>query len=92
MRANRKPYLAYPEDPNKANWDVFLTLVLIFSCFVTPYRIAFAPTPEKTVWVVVGWVIDFFFLLDMVVMFRTAFHDDNYHIQESSSIIALEYF
>ena len=42
-RTNRKPFLFYPEDQGKGNWDLFITLVLIFSCLQTPYRISFIP-------------------------------------------------
>lgn len=91
-RANRKPCLAYPEDPNKANWDIFLTLVLIASCFITPYRIGFGPTPEKLGWTIVSDAIDVFFLVDMIVMFNTAFYNEEYIIVENRGIIAIEYF
>ena len=42
-RRNRKFGIFYPEDPLKNHWDIFITVVLIASCFITPYRIAFGP-------------------------------------------------
>ena len=35
-RDDRKPWLIYPEDEWKANWDLFITVVLIYTCIVTP--------------------------------------------------------
>jgi hypothetical protein len=32
--------LIYPEDGFKRFWDISIAFVLIFSCFVTPYRVA----------------------------------------------------
>ena len=36
----KQPCLFYPENDYKANWDFFMTIVLIFTCIVTPARIA----------------------------------------------------
>jgi hypothetical protein len=41
FRENRKPFLIYPEDEWKANWDLFITLVLVYTCVATPANIAF---------------------------------------------------
>ena len=39
----RVPYLIYPENTYKEYWDSFITLLLVFTCVVTPYRIALVP-------------------------------------------------
>lgn len=31
-----RPYMFYPEDPDKANWDLFMTIVLVYTCVATP--------------------------------------------------------
>ena len=31
-REKRKCCMFYPEDANKANWDLFMTVVLIYTC------------------------------------------------------------
>lgn len=38
---NRKKCMIYPNNALKSNWDMVVTMVLIFTCMVTPYRIAF---------------------------------------------------
>jgi hypothetical protein len=40
-RENRVFFMFYPEDEIKANWDLLLTLLLIVTCILTPYIIAF---------------------------------------------------
>ena len=40
-RENKKAWLFYPEDQNKVYWDLFITLILLISCLITPWRIAF---------------------------------------------------
>lgn len=41
FRNNKKKWLFYPEDYWKVNWDLFITCILLVSCMVTPWRIAF---------------------------------------------------
>jgi hypothetical protein len=45
-RENRVILMFYPEDEMKENWDLLLTLLLIITCILTPYIIAF--TGEST--------------------------------------------
>ena len=45
-RDHKVPCLLYPEDPAKENWDLFITLILLISCALTPYRIAFGEIEE----------------------------------------------
>jgi len=37
LRKKKKQYLFYPEDYCKQHWDLFITLVLLTSCIITPY-------------------------------------------------------
>ena len=40
-REARKFMLIYPEDEWKGNWDLFVTVILMFTCLSTPYLISF---------------------------------------------------
>ena len=42
-RVDRIDDIIYPEDTFKSRWDLFLTFVLLGTCIITPYRIAFGP-------------------------------------------------
>jgi hypothetical protein len=37
----RKRCMCYPNDTKKTWWDIFISLVLLFSCFTTPLDLAF---------------------------------------------------
>ena len=63
--------MIYPDKDSKEMWDLFMTVILLISCIITPYQIAFIDVediPTK----VVSAIIDVLFLLDMIVIFNTA--------------------
>ena len=87
-RQNKKPFLFYPEDQNKVYWDLFITMILLLSCIVTPWRIAFADLKKIDINEPVGWeianqVIDFLFAIDIIIIFNSAFHDEDFNIVEN---------
>lgn len=71
-RDDRKPYMFYPEDSDKANWDLFITLILVYTCVATPARIAFS-TEDTVGWAIVRWLVDFLFLVDIIIIFNSAY-------------------
>ena len=40
QRSNKKWYIFYPEDSGKNIWDIFMTIILIFSCILIPLKLA----------------------------------------------------
>ena len=42
----RKSCLIYPENPHKAKWDLWITLVLLVTCIMTPLNIALTKESE----------------------------------------------
>ena len=53
-----------------------MTMILLTTCFKTPYDIAFNNDPPM--WnKIIDYVIDFLFLLDIIIIFNTAFYDDD---------------
>ncbi len=89
-RDKRKPFMFYPEDQSKANWDLFITLVLIFTCLSTPYRIAFIDK-DNLRWIILNYCIDFLFLVDIIFIFNTAYNDDDFTIVDDRKLIAKGY-
>lgn len=69
----------YPEDSTRTNWDLFVSLILIFVCFATPYRISFVQE-ETQGWIIAMYTIDIFFLIDMIIIFNTAYFNEDYKI------------
>ena len=62
-----------------------MTVILICSCIITPYRIAFGPIIDDPTWTGVSYLIDSLFFLDMLVMFNSSYYDDEFHIVELRS-------
>lgn len=89
-RENRKKFIVYPEDYYKQYWEALMALVLILTCAVTPIRLAFYQRDDLE-WLVVNYIIDFLFFIDIIVIFNSAYYDDNFAIVEDRKTIAVEY-
>ena len=91
-REQRRPYMFYPEDVDKANWDLFMTVVLVYTCVATPSQIAFPPPGGvKLGWKIVRWTVDFLFLIDIFVIFNSALQDEDFKTIDDRKQIACEY-
>ena len=63
-------------DPQKTKWDLIIIFLAIYNSFQIPFEIAFDPEDMKLpAFYVVNSLIDFVFLLDIIVNFRTTFYD-----------------
>ena len=82
-RKNRKPFLLYPEDPLKVNWDLFITLVLVITCLATPYNIAYGEMPSPIGVIIFSYTIDLMFLIDIIIIFHSAYYDEEFVIVEN---------
>ena len=55
-----------------------MTIVLVFSCYMTPLLIAF-PEPEgsdsERRWFIINIIVDSMFFIDIIVVFNTAVYD-----------------
>ena len=89
-RDNRKPYMLYPEDDFKNNWDLFITVILLLTCVVTPIRIAFYES-DDVLWTAINYTIDFCFLVDMIVSFNSASYDEDFKILDNRARISCDY-
>lgn len=92
FRQNKKKWLIYPEDPSKQWWDLFVTIVLLISCIEAPLDVAFASDePQSLLSNPLSLFLDIIFLLDIFVIFNSAFYTANLEIVESRKKIALNY-
>lgn len=82
--------MIYPNNEIKSYWDGVITLVLIFSCMVTPYRLAFNKE-DPYEWVVINIFIDIFFGIDIILSFISAYYTEEYELIESRRMIAKNY-
>ena len=83
-------WLLYPEDQNKVSWDLFITFILMISCILTPYNIAFIDD-EPLHWKIINFTIDSLFAIDIIVIFQSCYYDDEFVIVENRWMIAKEY-
>jgi len=67
-----------------------LTIILVFTCLVTPYRIAFSEEDDE-VWTILNISIDIMFLIDMILSFISAYYTEEYELIEDRRIIAFTY-
>lgn len=61
-------------DTWRANWDLFIMGLAIWNCFVIPIEVAFEPSfLNNFIFTVINSLIDFLFLIDIFVVFRTSY-------------------
>jgi hypothetical protein len=82
--------MLYPEDPFKNYWDLFIAFILIFTCLVTPYRIALIEK-DSFPWVITNNTVDFLFLIDIIIIFSSAYYDEDFNLIEDRKMIAKLY-
>jgi maltodextrin utilization protein YvdJ len=70
-------WMIYPEDKFKNFWDLLMTIVLLTACITTPLEIAFTHDSSVSVENPLSLVIDILFLVDMILIFNTAYYDEN---------------
>ena len=83
-------WLIAPENDYKAQWDIIITSVLMFSCVLTPLQMALFDELSLT-WEWINNSIDIMFFIDMIIIFNTATYDDDFLIITDRKIIAVDY-
>ena len=68
--------LIRPNDSFKIKWDLLVMLLAIFNCLFVPVNISFELEELHSVGFTIGnLVIDFLFLVDILICFRTIYID-----------------
>ena len=67
-----------------------MTVVLVFACLLTPYKISFIPD-DNVAWNQVDIITDILFLIDIIVIFNTAYSDEYYIMIKDRKLIARNY-
>lgn len=71
----RKSFLFYPEDKFKLYWGSIMTIVLLFTCVMTPYFMAFKNDELTTSTLIIEIILDVVFFIDLIVNFLSPFYD-----------------
>lgn len=83
--------IIYPENKHKDNWDLFMAVVLICTCMISPVKIAFPMKKESMGWLFLDNFIDISFLIDIFVVFNTAYYDQDFKMITNRKSIAKRY-
>ena len=84
------PGIIHPQSFWKTIWNAAMLIVIIFLSISVPYRIAFEDM-APLYWVYIDTVLDFLFIIDMILNFFTAIENDNGDIIIDRKKIALLY-
>lgn len=85
-------WILYPDDSFKSLWSILLSLVLAYTCLVTPYRVAFLSSVDNTqAWYMIDWVTDSIFWFDILVNFLSAYYDNNDNLIVEKRTIVCNY-
>ena len=80
--------LIHIHDERKTLWDLFVILLAVWNVFSIPFEVAFSPhvqsfpltflqSMEGVGFLIMNSVIDFLFLIDILVYFRTTYYDEH---------------
>ena len=71
--AKRRCFLR-SNSPNRIRFDLFIMFLATINCFMVPYQAAFSdPNSSNLTLDVMNGIIDVFFMLDILVNFRTSY-------------------
>ena len=73
--------MIYPEFKFKKHWDLYITIILIFSCIEIPYNLAFIPDDDWN-FIILEAIVSLFFAIDIIFIFNTAVYDSDYKLIE----------
>lgn len=90
FREHRKRFLCYPEDALKGYWDLIISLALVLTCSITPFAIAFVDDENETLQIF-DLTVDVLFVIDILVIFNSAFYDEDYKLTDQYQQIATNY-
>ena len=80
-----------PEEAFKVFWDIFITILILFVCVTAPWRLAFTDEDDLA-WMIIGGIVDFFFLVDLVINFFTAYHDEEFNFIDDRKVTRVTSF
>jgi len=88
-RSSHKFY-CYPDTTVKLYWDTFVAVLVIYTCLMVPYRIGFA-AEASSAWEAFESLVNYVFMADILVTFRTPYADSRGVLVSSPWRIASRY-
>ena len=68
--------IIFPNSFFKKRWDILMLIMIIYSIFVIPYKIAFDLYTNDSFYLIIDSIIDIFFCADIVLSFFTGYYDE----------------
>eukprot|EP01017_Pseudomicrothorax_dubius_P021634 TRINITY_DN2328_c0_g2_i4.p1 TRINITY_DN2328_c0_g2~~TRINITY_DN2328_c0_g2_i4.p1 ORF type:complete len:833 (+),score=237.86 TRINITY_DN2328_c0_g2_i4:185-2683(+) len=87
----RKKCLFYPEDRLRIGWNFIMFFALLITGFVTPLKICFVTDNSPIGWRMYDFLMDSFFIIDLIMTFLSPYYDNRNRIVDSHSVIAKGY-
>ena len=79
-----------PSSRFKERWDLMILLFVLYNCVAIPMQIAFAIS-QTIPHLVIDYLIDVAFAVDIAINFRTAFYNEHYEMVMDKRDIAKRY-
>jgi CRP-like cAMP-binding protein len=83
-------FVIYPYSFRKQCWDLYVIFTILYNCFLIPYFIAYDPALAEQL-IAVDAITTASMLLDIFIIFRTAFADSRGELCYDSKLIASRY-
>lgn len=91
-RLEKKNWLLYPEDKYKITWDMIVSVTLLIMSIYTPMSVAFAfEHGSFSFQSLINFFMDGVFGLDIIVVFFSAYYNEDFKIIDDRSKIATKY-
>ena len=81
----------YEDNKLKATWELCVTIILIFTCLITPLHLSVMDIKGDLGWTIVNNTVDIIFLVDIFVTFNSAFTNSDFIIIDNRKKIAKTY-
>ncbi|EFJ49704.1 hypothetical protein VOLCADRAFT_59193, partial [Volvox carteri f. nagariensis] len=79
-----------PEEISRRAWDVLIMALVVWTAVTVPLSVSFG-MPSSSEWQVLGYVITALFAVDLLVNFRTAYHNHQGELVRDSATLAAHY-
>ena len=86
----RRMRIILPTSTFRARWDWWIIVLVVYNAVSIPLEIGFETVTHPAQFAV-DVVVDLFFISDIIINFRTAYHKDDGELQLDTRAIALSY-
>lgn len=90
IKVHVKWFTIFPDEFLYKIWDYLISIAIVFAVTVSPYRLAFWESQE-TLWSIIDMLVDFLFILDIILNFFFATYDHKERIIYQPKEIAKNY-